>query len=116
MQTTIDASPMAAGSLVPTPGKPDDSPFSGLTLLQRLTDSIERCEEELRRIADHFNPPLTPIVGTDYIASRLGLTPERITQMTREGDVPPHCLVEGSGNGKPWKYHRRHVDAWLKSR
>lgn len=105
-----------ATSLARRPDAPQDDHTSGVQLLTRLAEAIERCEVELRRIADHFNKPPAPIVGTDYISEKLGITAERVTQLTRERVIPLHCLVEGTGNGKPWKYHRRHIDAWIKSR
>jgi hypothetical protein len=30
--------------------------------------------------------------------------------------VPKHCLVKGTGSGKPWKFYREHIDRWLDSR
>lgn len=110
------ASAPHTGSLARRPDGPPGDHTSGVHLLVRLAEAIERCEVELRRIADHFNQPPSPIVGTKYVSDRLDITPERVTQLTREGAIPPSCLVEGTGNGKPWKYHRRQIDAWIKSR
>ena len=71
---------------------------------------------DLRRIADHFDPPPPDIVDTPYIAGRLGVTTTRIAQMVREGTIPKACIVPGSGNGRLWKFDRRQMEEWLAKR
>jgi len=71
---------------------------------------------QLRRIADHFDPPSLNIVGTPYVAQKLGCTTVWVTQMIHLGQIPIGCIVPGTGNGKPWKFHRRHIDEWIKRR
>lgn len=70
----------------------------------------------LTRIADHFDPPPSDIVDTPYLAGRLGVTTTRIAQMVREGTIPKACIVIGSGDGRPWKFHRRQMEQWLAKR
>ena len=71
---------------------------------------------DLKRIADHFDPPPPDIVDTPYIADRLGVTTTRIAQMVREGTIPKSCIVPGSGNGRLWKFRRRQIEEWLSKR
>jgi len=84
--------------------------------LSRLVRAIEGVEFELRRIANHFDPPPPDKVGTPYVADRLGCTTVRITQMIRSGEIPAICVVPGTGNGKPWKFFRVRIEDWLENR
>lgn len=36
--------------------------------------------------------------------------------MVRSGELPRACVVVGTGNGKPWKFHRTKVETWLAAR
>jgi hypothetical protein len=72
--------------------------------------------ENIRRIADHLTPLPPAKVGTPYIAQKLGCTTVWVTEMTRTGEIPWNCIVQGTGNGKPWKFHRDAIDRWIKSR
>lgn len=80
-----------------------------LPLLQEQT-------RQLTRIADHFDPPPPDIVGSGYISDRLGCTAVWVTEMVRKERIPPQCVVPGTGFGKPWKFFRSKIDAWLESR
>jgi hypothetical protein len=89
-------------------GRSDDPPVTP-EFLARITNALER-------LADGLTPMPAEIVGSAYIAQRLGCTQVWITEMARDGEIPQHCVVEGTGNGKPWKFHRKHIDRWLKNR
>ena len=60
----------------------------------------------LKRIADHVDPPPPDIIGTDYIANKLGCTKVWVAKMAAEGMIPKNCIVPGTGIGKPWKFYR----------
>jgi hypothetical protein len=76
----------------------------------------EEVQTDLKRIADHFDPQPADIVGTAYLANKLGCTSTWIAQMVREGTIPKGCIVPGSGDGRQWKFYRRRIEAWLASR
>jgi hypothetical protein len=80
------------------------------------TDAVESVTAELKRIADHFDPPPPDKVGTPYVAQRLGCTTVWITEMVRSGEIPIACVVPGTGCGKPWKFYRVRIDEWLQGR
>jgi len=71
---------------------------------------------EVRRISNHFDPPASEVVGTDYLAKALGCTQTWIAELVRTGEIPPSCIVPGTGNGKPWKFYRRKLDRWMRER
>ena len=70
----------------------------------------------IKRIADHFDPLPPDKVGSDYVANRLGCTTTWVADMVRRGEIPPHAVVPGTGNGKPWKFFRSQIDSWITSR
>jgi hypothetical protein len=72
--------------------------------------------QSLVRIADALAPLPEEIVGTPYVAKRLGCTTVWVAEMVRRGEVPEGCLVPGTGTGKPWKFYRDKIDAWLTKR
>lgn len=85
---------------------------SSHNLLELLSDLAL----QLGRIADHFDPPPPNVVGTPYVAARLGCTTDWIAMLVRDGGIPVSCLVPGTGNGKPWKFYRPGIDRWLEQR
>lgn len=84
--------------------------------LHSYLDDTHRMADALTRLADHFVPPPADIVDTTYVADRLGCSIEWISQQARQGLIPKSCLVEGTGNGKPWKFRRHQVDDWIVNR
>lgn len=72
--------------------------------------------ESLKRIADHLAPVPSELVGTPYVAERLGCTTVWVTEMIRNGQIPQRCVVPGTGDGKPWKFVRTRIDEWIKNR
>jgi hypothetical protein len=77
---------------------------------------VAQVAHALTRIADHFDPPPPDIVGTPYVARKLGCTTVWVTDMIRSGKIPKSCVVPGSGNGRPWKLYRRHIEKWIETR
>ncbi|MBL8797638.1 MAG: helix-turn-helix domain-containing protein [Planctomycetia bacterium] len=85
-------------------------------LLEKLVAAVERQSSSLERLADRLAPQPGAIVGTPYLAQRLGCTTAWITDLIKRGEIPDHCIVAGTGRGKPWKFHRRHIDDWVQRR
>jgi len=71
---------------------------------------------DLRRIANHFDPPPPDKVGSEYVAQKLGCTTTWIAELVRREEIPKSCIVPGTGNGKPWKFFRDRIDKWIESR
>lgn len=80
------------------------------------TEMAQRIVTDLRRIADRLDPPPPDKVGTPYVSGRLGCTTVWITELIRKKEIPPNCIVPGTGNGKPWKFYRERIDRWIKDR
>lgn len=105
--------PTDCGSLSELFDEPDAELRAPLT---RIAEALENVQAQLLRIADHFDPPPPDKVGTPYIADRLGCTTVWVTEMVRSGEIPQGCILSGTGNGKPWKFHRARIDEWLETR
>ena len=71
---------------------------------------------DLRRIADHFDPPPPDKVGSEYVAKKLGCTTTWIADLVRRDQIPKRCIVPGTGNCKPWKFYREQIDKWIETR
>ena len=94
----------------------EEQPVSELQGRFPVMQAFERAALALERLANHFDPPPPDRVGTPYVADRLGCTTDWIAIMVREEEIPRSCIVLGTGNGKPWKFHRSHIDRWIENR
>ena len=78
--------------------------------------------------AGRMSPPASPalpmpsprgrpsVVGTPYVAGKLGCTTVWVSELARKGDIPKACVVPGTGIGKPWKFFRVKIDGWIAER
>ncbi len=87
-----------------------------LITLERIAIALEKLANSHERLGDHFVPAPPKIVGTPYVANKLGCTTVWITELIRNQDLPPDCIVPGTGNGKPWKLYLDRIDKWITSR
>jgi hypothetical protein len=97
-------------------GTAHSNPPSGTDLLRPLLEVLPSIARDIRRIADRLDPPPAAVVGSRYVADRLGQTTTWVAEMARAGTIPAGCLVPGSGNGKPWKFYRERIEAWIATR
>ena len=95
--------------------QPERDPHN-LPSLERLAVAAEQIAEQLRRIANHFDPPPSDVVDSTYVSQRLGCTTTWVAQMARAGIIPKSCIVPGSGNGRYWKFVRSRIEKWIASR
>jgi hypothetical protein len=110
----------AAAEIVPFVGRSSGGNTGSVTVVVELgaetLRALAEVHTDLKRIADHFDPQPADIVGTTYVANKLGCTSTWIAQMVRDGEIPKGCLVPGSGNGRQWKFYRRRIEEWLVDR
>jgi len=88
---------------------------SAISLISALPD-LAAIAKSLARIADVVDPPPPDKVDTAYVAKKLGVGLARVSQMASQGEIPPSCIVAGTGKGKLWKFHRARIDEWIESR
>lgn len=84
-----------------------------LNQIESQMPTVERLSEAIVRVADHLAPPASSIVGSKYVADRLGCTTAWVGRMAYRGMIPRKCVVAGSGSGRFWKFHRQQIDEWL---
>ncbi len=61
---------------------------SRLKLIESQMPTVASLSEAVIRIADYLAPPASKIVGSRYIADRLGCTTMWVTQMVANGMIP----------------------------
>lgn len=83
---------------------------------EHILAAMERIAVSLERIANKLDPPPSDKVGTAYVAEKLGCTTTWIAEMIRKGQIPPSCIVPGSGNGKVWRFYRQRIEEWIARR
>ena len=59
-----------------------------ILLLEKLVAAMERQSTSLERIANHVVPQPGDIVGTPYIADRLGCTTSWVSELVKTGAIP----------------------------
>jgi hypothetical protein len=87
-----------------------------VTALEQIAQDLQHLATTTARIANVVAPQPANIVGTKYVAERLGCTTTWVSDMIRQGQVPDDCIVKGTGTGKLWKLHRAAADRWIESR
>ena len=104
----------------PLLGQPVRSHGGSVTVVMELGPEtlgmLAAVQADLKRLADHFDPQPPDIIGTSFLAAKLGCTPTWIAQMVRSGGIPKGCIVPGSGKGRQWKFYRSRIEDWLASR
>ena len=69
---------------------------------------------DVHRIAEHLDPSGDDrLVGTVYVATRIGLTTHSVCDMARVGTIPPDCIAVRSRDGSRWKFTRKTIDFWI---
>jgi hypothetical protein len=116
--TRIEAHPPPPHTADPAPlTRPEVGPRPACVPAERLVaEALGSLANSARRLADHFTPRPQDVVGTPYVARALACTATWVSEMARDGCIPRHCVVAGTGNGKPWKFHKAKIDDWLKPR
>lgn len=80
---------------------------------------VEALKEHTRAIGSlvaTLAPEVPDLVGTDYIARRLGVSKQWVGQMAERGDIPRNCVAPKISGGRIWKFHRDKIEAWLRER
>jgi hypothetical protein len=80
---------------------------------------VEALKEHTRAIGSlvaTLAPEVPDLVGTDYIARRLGVSKQWVGTMAERGDIPRNCIAPKVSGGRIWKFHREKIEAWLRER
>jgi predicted DNA-binding transcriptional regulator AlpA len=84
--------------------------------LEEIACHLAGLVEVLTRVADAVAPEPADVVDSPYVAKKLGCGTTWVGEMARKGTIPKSCLVPGTGNGKPWKFYRAKIEAWIAGR
>ena len=84
-----------------------------------ITDLVVALKDHTRAISSLVTtlaPEVPDLVGTDYIARRLGVSKQWVGTMAERGDIPRSCIAPKLSGGRIWKFHRDRIEAWLRER
>ena len=84
-----------------------------------ITDLVVALKDHTRAISSlvaTLAPEVPDLVGTDYIARRLGVSKQWVGTMAERGDIPRSCIAPKLSGGRIWKFHRDRIEAWLRER
>lgn len=84
-----------------------------------ITDLVVALKDHTRAISSlvaTLAPEVPDLVGTDYIARRLGVSKQWVGTMAERGDIPRNCIAPKVSGGRIWKFHREKIEAWLRER
>jgi predicted DNA-binding transcriptional regulator AlpA len=76
-------------------------------------EPFERIAVGIERLIDVLVPKASELVGTDYIASKLGKSKQWVGKMAEKGTIPKNCIAPRVCGGRIWKFYRDRIDAWL---
>ena len=76
-------------------------------------EPLERIADGLDRLIEVLVPKTEDLVGTEYIAKKLGVSKQWVGTMAGGGTIPKNCIAPKVSGGRIWKFHRDKIDAWL---
>jgi hypothetical protein len=93
---------------------PSDALAPVASQLAELVAVAVRQEASVARLADQLAPEPTDKVDTRWVADRLKhKSTQGVAAMASDGMMPDDCKVPGTGNGTPWQFWRKKVEAWI---
>ena len=84
-----------------------------MTNFNGAVEPFERIADGIDRLIEVLSPKTAELVGTDYIASKIGKSKQWIGKMAEKGTIPKNCIAPKISGGRIWKFHRDKIDAWL---
>ncbi len=81
-----------------------------------FTDLVQALKNQTTAITSlvaTLAPEVPDWVGTDYLSRHLGCTPQWVCRMAEKNEIPKDCIVNRTGKGRVWKFHRIQIDQWL---
>ena len=81
-----------------------------------LVDALRNHTAAITSLVATLAPEVPDLVGTDYLALRLGCTPQWVAKIAERGDFPKECIVPKISGGRVWRFYRDRIDAWLRER
>lgn len=79
-------------------------------------EPFERIAAGIERLIDVLVPKTTELVGTEYIASKIGASKQWVGKMAEKGTIPKNCIAPKVSGGRVWKFYRDKIDAWLEGK
>ncbi len=81
-----------------------------------LVAALKEHTRAIGSLVSTLAPEVPDLVGTDYIARRLGVSKTWVGQLADRGEIPRACIAPKLSRGRIWRFHRDRIDAWLRER
>ena len=81
-----------------------------------LVDALRNHTAAITSLVATLAPEVPDLVGTDYLARKLGVSKQWVGAMAERGDIPRECIAPKVSGGRIWKFHRQKTEAWLRDR
>jgi len=81
-----------------------------------LVDALRDHTAAITSLVATLAPEVPDLVGTDYLARKLGVSKQWVGAMAERGDIPRTCIAPKISGGRVWRFHRDRIDAWLRER
>jgi len=78
-----------------------------------LVDALRDHTAAITSLVATLAPEVPDLVGTDYLARKLGVSKQWVGAMAERGDIPRECVAPKISGGRVWRFHRSKVDQWL---
>lgn len=83
-----------------------------LPLIQ-LVEELKQQGEVFQGLLEVLSPTPVDLVGTDFVAAKLGCTTQWVTEMAGNGTIPKKCIAPKVSGGRIWKFYRQEICDWL---
>jgi hypothetical protein len=81
--------------------------------LIQLVEELKQQGKVFQGLLEVLSPTPVDLVGTDFVAAKLGCTTQWVTEMAGNGTIPKHCIAPKVSGGRIWKFHRQQICDWL---
>ena len=89
---------------------------SQMVALNQSANPFERIADGLERLLEVLVPKASELVGSEYIAAKLGVSKQWVGKLASNGTIPKNWIAPKISGGRIWKFRRDRVDEWLKVR
>lgn len=78
-----------------------------------LVDALRNHTAAITSLVATLAPEVPDLVGTTYVASRLGVSTTWVCRLADNGDIPKACMAPRLSGGRIRRFFRDKVDQWL---
>ena len=81
--------------------------------LIQLIEEMKQQGRAFQGLLEVLSPRPVDLVGTDFVAAKLGCSKQWVGKMAENGTIPKHCIAPKVSGGRIWKFYRQEICDWL---